>query len=519
LNYSIAKIANSLIVSCQPVPGGPLDSPQTVVGFALAAVASGAKGLRIEGLENLKAVRTATKVPIIGLIKRDLPGSPVRISPLIEDVQSLAAAGADIIAFDATLRSRPVEADLLCQTIKRLGKVAMADISTLREAQLAIDFGADLIGTTMSGYTGGPEPDNPDFDLLRAVVTLGNPVIAEGRIRTPDQASLAIRLGAHAVVVGSAITRPEHITSWFALAIEMAKPKAGNMTATHSLGIDIGGTKTLVCLIDGAKIIDHAETPTLRHSSAAAWCDEIARLAKKWHGQYGCGGAAVTGIVNGGRWSALSPDTLPVPDNFPLASELEARLGKQVHCVNDAQAGAWGEYKHGAGKQDDLFFITVSTGIGGGAVVHGQLATGRGGMSGSAGNLKLRRNGQLLRVEDVAAGLAIAGRAKAAGQDVDAKAVFAAAASGEDWARQITEESLQVIADLVANIQLLIDPPCIVIGGGIGLAPGVIENLRSRLSTLPAAQRPEIRPAALGKFAGAIGAADLAQRHSSPKGG
>ena len=220
------NIAGYLIVSCQPVPGGPLDRPEIVVGFALAALAGGARGLRIEGARNVAAVRRATAAPIIGLIKRDLASSPVRITPLLEDVASLAVAGADIIAFDATDRTRPAAVADLSAAVHRAGKIAMADIATLQEARAAIAIGAEFIGTTMAGYTGGPEPEYPDLALLAAAIALGHPVIAEGRIRTPAQAAHAMRAGAHAVVVGSAITRPEHITSWFADAITHAMSKA-----------------------------------------------------------------------------------------------------------------------------------------------------------------------------------------------------------------------------------------------------------------------------------------------------
>jgi N-acetylmannosamine-6-phosphate 2-epimerase / N-acetylmannosamine kinase len=182
--------------------------------------------LRIEGARNVAAVRAAASATIIGLIKRDLASSPVRITPLIEDVVSLAVAGADIIAFDATDRARPTAAADLCAAVRRAGKIAMADIATLQEARTAIAFGAEFIGTTLAGYTGGAEPEDPDFALLAAAIALGHPVIAEGRIRTPAQAAHAMQAGAHAVVVGSAITRPEHITGWFADAIRQAMPKA-----------------------------------------------------------------------------------------------------------------------------------------------------------------------------------------------------------------------------------------------------------------------------------------------------
>jgi N-acetylmannosamine-6-phosphate 2-epimerase/N-acetylmannosamine kinase len=168
------------------------------------------------------AARSALSCPIIGLVKRDLASSPVRITPLIEDVMGLAKAGADIIACDTTDRGRPVAAHALLAAIKHAGKLAMADTSGMTEAGAAVDMGFDLIGTTMSGYTGGPEPDEPDFAFVAAAAKLARPLIAEGRFRTPEQAAKAISLGAHAVVAGSAITRPEHITSWFAAAIAKA---------------------------------------------------------------------------------------------------------------------------------------------------------------------------------------------------------------------------------------------------------------------------------------------------------
>jgi putative N-acetylmannosamine-6-phosphate epimerase len=209
----------ALIVSCQPVPGGPLDSSEIVVGFALAAIAGGAQGLRIEGVERVARVHRAARVPVIGIVKSDITGTSVRITPYADDVKALATAGADIIAYDATACPRPETAASLCKAIHAAGRLAMADISTLSEAAAAVAHGADLIGTTLSGYTGGPIPKDPDIALVRQIADLDVPVIAEGRFRTPEQARQAIAAGAHAVVIGSAITRPEHITEWFARAI------------------------------------------------------------------------------------------------------------------------------------------------------------------------------------------------------------------------------------------------------------------------------------------------------------
>lgn len=122
-----------LIVSCQPVPNSPMDRPEIVAAMAQAAVSAGAVAIRIEGIENLKVVRPHIPVPIIGIVKRDLIDSPVRITPFLEDVDMLAEAGADIIAFDATFRSRPVDIDALIARIHQHGLLAMADSSTVEE--------------------------------------------------------------------------------------------------------------------------------------------------------------------------------------------------------------------------------------------------------------------------------------------------------------------------------------------------------------------------------------------------
>ncbi len=218
----LAALKDRLIVSCQPVAGGPMDRAEFVVAFGLAALSGGAAGLRIEGFTRVAAMRAASRAPIIGLVKRDVAASPVRITPLAEDVADLARAGADVIALDATDRPRPVPVVALIAAVQARGLLAMADCATAREAEAALEAGADIVGTTLAGYTGGPEPQEPDLDLIAEMRGLTPMVIAEGRIRRPDQAQAALRRGAFAVVVGSAITRPEHVTGWFSAALREA---------------------------------------------------------------------------------------------------------------------------------------------------------------------------------------------------------------------------------------------------------------------------------------------------------
>lgn len=208
-----------LIVSCQPVPGSPLDKPDIVAAMALAAVQAGAVAVRIEGIENLRATRPLISVPIIGIVKRDLSDSPVRITPYLDDVDALAQAGADIIAFDGTDRVRPTAVAEIIARIHHHQRLAMADCSSQQDAADCHRLGADIIGTTLSGYTTDVVPQDPDLALVAALSAKGYRVIAEGRYNSPALAAQAMRHGAWSVTVGSAITRLEHICQWYRDAI------------------------------------------------------------------------------------------------------------------------------------------------------------------------------------------------------------------------------------------------------------------------------------------------------------
>lgn len=215
------SLKGSLIASCQPVDNGPMDKVEHIVAMALAAVAGGAKGLRIEGVENVRAVASITKVPIVGIVKRDLNDSPIRITPYVEDVIALAKAGAKIIAFDGTDRTRPVDCLTLLATIHEQGCIAMADCADYKMGRLLFNAGCTFIGSTMSGYLDlSNTPNEPDYKLVSDLAEVGVPVIAEGRYNTPERAAIGMQMGAHCVTVGSAITRIEHITNWFVDSIE-----------------------------------------------------------------------------------------------------------------------------------------------------------------------------------------------------------------------------------------------------------------------------------------------------------
>lgn len=218
----LQKLQGRLVVSVQPVDGGPLDDDAIVARMAQAALAGGAAGLRIEGARRLAQVRAVVAAPLIGIVKRDLPDSPVRITPWLEDVQALRAAGADVIAVDATARTRPVPVAALLAAIRHSGALAMADASCEADALAAQALGFELIGTTLSGYTGGAVPLEPDLALVTTLAREGCRVMAEGRFDSPTLAAAALQAGAFAVTVGSALTRLEVATARFTQAVASA---------------------------------------------------------------------------------------------------------------------------------------------------------------------------------------------------------------------------------------------------------------------------------------------------------
>ncbi|MDD3237207.1 MAG: N-acetylmannosamine-6-phosphate 2-epimerase [Candidatus Gastranaerophilales bacterium] len=219
----IDKLKGQVVVSVQAMPNEPLYQEECLIAMMKSVVKGGAKALRLAGARDVKNAKALFDVPVIGLTKPDVIPQNwkqiVYITPTIKDVKNLIVAGADIVAFDGTPRPRP-EDDLrkIIKYIKINNKLSMADISTLEEGVAARALGADIISTTLSGYTKESDSDStePDFELLeRLTKILDCPVVLEGRIWTPEQVNRAFELGAHSVVIGSAITRPQLIVKRF----------------------------------------------------------------------------------------------------------------------------------------------------------------------------------------------------------------------------------------------------------------------------------------------------------------
>lgn len=216
------KLKNQVIVSVQAMPEEPLYKEECMVAMMQSVVTGGAAGLRVAGARDVSNAKKLFDVPVIGLTKPDrLPENwqeVVYITPELSDVKNLINAGADIIAFDGTLRERKCPIKAMINEIHRENRLAMSDIATLEEGLACEEAGANILSTTLSGYTSNTlsESDEPDFELLEKLVKNTKlPVILEGRIWEPWQVKKAFELGAYSVVIGSAITRPQLITKRF----------------------------------------------------------------------------------------------------------------------------------------------------------------------------------------------------------------------------------------------------------------------------------------------------------------
>jgi N-acylglucosamine-6-phosphate 2-epimerase len=223
---AIAELKGRLVVSVQADEDSPLRSTPFISALAQCALVGGAAGLRIEGMSDVAAVRAITDKPIVGLTKAYLPGEAVYITPSAANACDLVAAGADIVAIDATARRRPESFAAIAAAAHAAGASVLADVATFAEARNALQEGADIVATTLAGYMGGIVPEEPDFAFMRQMGRAGLCFAAEGRIRSPKEAAQAIAIGASFVIVGSAITRPDVVTSWFASAIARARNSA-----------------------------------------------------------------------------------------------------------------------------------------------------------------------------------------------------------------------------------------------------------------------------------------------------
>lgn len=218
------QLKGKLIVSCQALPEEPLHSSYIMGRMAYAAYVGGASGIRANTVVDIQEIKKNVSLPIIGIIKKQYGENQVYITPTLKEIDELVTEGVDIIAIDGTKRERP-DGNTLDELMKQVRKkypkqLFMADISSVDEAIMAEKLGFDVVGTTLVGYTEYTKGNDPIIELEKVIKAVSIPVIGEGNLDTPEKARKAIELGAFAVVVGGAITRPQQITKKFVTEME-----------------------------------------------------------------------------------------------------------------------------------------------------------------------------------------------------------------------------------------------------------------------------------------------------------
>ncbi len=526
-------LAGKLIVSCQASEGEPFRDPGMMAHFSAAAVEGGAAGIRANGPGDIRAIRAAVPVPLIGIQKVMHSDGRVLITPTFEAARALVEAGANMIALDCTARGRQTGAlERLRRIRTALAVPVLADIATLEEAAAAAEAGADFVLSTMRGYT--PETEHvsrfePSF-IAELVREIGVPAIAEGRILSPDQAVEALRAGAFAVVVGGAITRPVQITRRFASALEAHESRR----AGSYVGIDLGATKTKVGIVDptGALSREFVE-PTPALAGRDALLDHLVSMARRSlelaardQVRVAALGVATAGWVDPHCGQVVyATDNLPGWTGAKIAQRLEEAAGVPVRVENDANALAIAEKHFGVARNAATFVcITLGTGVGGGCYVDGRLLRGTNYFANALGHIAVEADGLpctcgsrgcLEPYANAAALVRYAGEGY-----VSAEEVIQAAGDGNRAARDAILTYSRYLARGCATLIHLLDPEMLVFSGGLAqrnpdLLKHVGEELADRVLLWPR-RHVELHISPLGYYGGVLGAAALAMDMEDP---
>lgn len=524
----LSRLEKSLIVSCQAPEGDPFRDPDSMARFARAAVAGGAAGIRASGVADVAAIRSAVDVPIVGIDKARAADGEILITGTVEAARLLAAAGADLIALDCTARGRRLGAFERLRQIRELGLRVMADVATLEEALAAEAAGADLVASTMRGYTAETR-HLAAFDaefVSEWASRLRVPLVVEGRVSSPEQAAAAVRAGAFAVVVGTAITRPQEIARRFAEAIAR---EARCAEQRFFLGIDLGGTQTKYGVVsrDG-ELVEATSAPTPAGGGRQALLDHLKRvaletleLARRAGVRASALGVATAGWVDPDRGIVVyATENLPGWTGTDIAGELEPALRLPVAVENDANALAVAEKHFGAARDaEDFLAVTLGTGVGGGCYLRGRLHRGPHFFANAIGHMTLvleglactcGRSGCLEAYANAAALLRYGGSSFAS-----AEHLIGEAHAGNQQARGALRTYARYLAAGLASAVQLLDTPLIVLAGGLAQNnPLLVSDLREELArqvTAAEARRLEVRVSPLGYYAGVLGAAAVAK--------
>lgn len=529
------ELRGNLIVSCQASETSPFRDPSSMARFALAAVEGGARGIRADGPEDIRAIRNAVSVPIVGIDKVRQADGEVLITPSLEGARKLVEAGANAVALDCTARGQKFGAlDRLRKMRKTLGVPVLADIATVEEAVQATEAGADAVLSTLRGYTSDTSHVvgfEPAFiaELVRAVNV---PVIAEGLIRTPQQICAALNAGAFAIIIGSAITRPEMITQMFASA--MADWRRRQDTTRTFIGVDLGGTNTKFGIVTSeGKLIFQSVMPTpwnegrgmlLKHAERCVGIclDEAKRLGLK---------PEAIGLATAGWPDPSTGQIVYATENLPgwmganPAAYLHLATGLPVAVENDANALAVAERHFGAAKNaSDFVCITLGTGVGGGCYIGGRLNRGRHFFANALGHIQIVPAGAPCTcgkagcLEAYANATALM-RYAAHGNFSSSEEVIAAANAGNQTALCAIKALARHLAVGCASIVNLLDPELLILAGGLAqnnphLVKDFTEELAKRVSVWPE-RRLRVEASTLGYSAGVLGAAAAASAAAS----
>ena len=498
-----AQIKGGLIVSCQALEHEPLYTKEGGVMplMAKAAAMSGAVGIRANTVRDITQIKQVVDLPVIGIIKKDYPGTPMYITVTMKEVDELVACGVDILAVQGTGALRP-DGSTSAQFIRAIKakypeQLVMADCDNFENAMLCAEAGADFVGTTMRGYT--PETtgiDDIDFDFIRKLsAECPAKIIAEGHIHYPEQAVKALEAGAFALVVGGAITR--------GTAVKLGiVDEAGAVLAKAEESVSFDGYRTPIL----TTVLKAAQAFLAAQSVPA---ESLAGIGVSATGQIDSRKGIVAGTCG----------NLPNYIGAPIKAELEKTFGLPVTVANDANCMTLGEVWVGGAKgYTDVIGVTLGTGVGGGILTGGRLLEGARGLGGELGHYRTHAldgvdctcgaKGCWERYAATTALVRAAQEKDPAWRD--GRVIFAAAEAGNETVLALLDAWTDEIAQGLAGMVHIFNPQLILIGGGVSAQQKLlIEPIAAKVkaAVMPAfAEGLEIRAAQLHNDAGMVGA-------------